>query len=243
MLFLIGKSAPLDADRRWQVAACDLFEYGHGLSRTVSLRRLARDGRRVEHVEAADRARSRGVGGRAERRDGNHRLVGAPDEEQPEVFPLRPVRGFGLDIDAVDAVEHVEVVDVDRSGEGLHRREDVGHRDAEHLGLVAVYVEIELRNVALHRRRESRQLLALRGVVQQRVHGPLKVAVRGVAAGFEHHFETARGAQSRNDGRRREVDLAFGITAHLLADAVHQPADVRTFALLPRFEDHRQLAA
>ena len=243
MLLLIGKAAPLDADRRRQVAACDLFENGHRLPRAVSLCRLARDGRRVEHVETADRARSRGVGGRAERRDGNHRLVGAPDEEQPEVFLVGAVRGFGLDVDAVDAVEHVEVVDVDRSGEGLHRREDVGHRHAQHLGLVAVHIEIELRDVVLYRRRKPRQLLALRGVVQQRVDGALKIAVRGVSARFEHQLDAARGAQSRDHGRRREVDLAFGIAAHLPAYAVHQPADVRGLAFVPRLEDHRQLAA
>ena len=137
---------------------------------------------------------------RAERRDGNHRPAVAAYVEEVEIVLMRTVGCLGLNVDAIDAVEHIEVVDVDRTGEGLERREDVGHRHAQQLRLVAVDVVVKLRNIALHRRRQSRQFGTPRSVIHQRVDRLLQVGIGAVAARFEHHLEAARSTQTRNDG-------------------------------------------
>ena len=54
---------------------------------------------------------------------------------------------FGLDIDLPGAAEQVEVVDVEPAERRLQRIEDVGDLDAQHLRLVAVDIETDLRRV------------------------------------------------------------------------------------------------
>lgn len=120
--------------------------------------RLARDGGRVEHVEAFDRAGSGGVIGRSERCDRNHRSVRAAYEEKVQVVPIGTVGRLGLNINPVNAVEHIEVVDINGTGERFHCGKNVGKSDALHLRLVAVHVEIQLRNVSLHGRCQSGKL-------------------------------------------------------------------------------------
>ena len=56
-------------------------------------------------------------------------------------------RVLGLDVDLPGAAEQVEVVDVVAAERGLQGGEDVAHLDAQHLRLVAVDVEIDLRRV------------------------------------------------------------------------------------------------
>ena len=202
MFLLIRQAAPLDADIGRQVLAHDLFERLHRLSRTVTVRRLARDGRGIEHVEAADRTGPGRVVRRTEGRDGDHRTAVAPHMEEVEIALVRTVGRLGLNVDAVDTVEHVEVVDIDRTCEGFERREDIGHRHAQQLRLVAVDVVVELRNVALHRRRQPRQFGTPLSVIHQRVDGLLQVGIGAVAARFEHHLEAARSTQTRDDGGR-----------------------------------------
>ena len=180
---------------------------------------------------------------RAERRDGNHHPARPAHEEEVQVVALGAVGSLGLNVNAVDAVEHVEVIDVDRPRKGLHRGENVRHRNAQQLRLVAVHVEIELRNIALHRRRKPREFGPLRGIVHQRIDGALQLGVGRIAARFEHHLETARIAQTGNHGRTRQVDPAFGIARHLGAHALHHLAQAIRIAVAPRFEDHGQLAA
>ena len=75
------------------------------------------------------------------------------------------VIGFSLYVHAVDTVEHVEVVDVDRPGVGFHRGENVGHRYAGQFHLVAVHIEIKLRNLGLEGGRKPRKFLALRCII------------------------------------------------------------------------------
>jgi len=178
-----------------------------------------------------------------ERRDGNHRPVGTPYEEEVQVVAVSPIRRVGLNIYTVYTVEHIEVIDVDRTRERFHRREDVGHRNPDQLRFVAIHVEIKLRNVGLHRRGQPRKLGPLLGIVHQRIHRPLQIGIAGIPASFEHHFETARGSQTGNDGRRRKIDLAFGITRQLVTHTFHHFADILRFPLLPGLEDHCQLAA
>ena len=61
MLFLVGKAAPLDADRRGQVLSDELFQYAHRLPRTVTVCGLTGNGSRIEHVETLDATRPRGI--------------------------------------------------------------------------------------------------------------------------------------------------------------------------------------
>ena len=243
MLFLVGKAAPLDADRRGQVLSDELFQYAHRLPRTVTVCGLTGNGSRIEHVETLDIPGTRRVVRRSERSDRNHHTARSADEKEVQVVALRTVGSLGLDVNAVDAVEHIEVIDVDRPRKGLHRREDVGHRYTQQLRLVAVDVEIELRNVALHGRCQPREFGTLRSIVHQRVDGMLQILIGRIAPRFEHHLETARVAQAGNHSRRREIYLAFGVTREIGAHTLHHGAQPLGVAVAPRFEDHGQLAA
>ena len=64
-----------------------------------------------------------------------------------DVVDVVAKRRLGLDIDLPGAAEHVEVVDVEAAERRLQGVEDVADLDAQHLRLVAVDVEIDLRRV------------------------------------------------------------------------------------------------
>ena len=80
--------------------------------------------------------------GCAERRYRHHGVVGSSYEEEVKILLVGPVGSFCLDVHSVYAVEHIEVVDIYRSGESFHCGEDVAYRDALHFGLVAVHIEV-----------------------------------------------------------------------------------------------------
>ena len=81
--------------------------------------------------------------------------------EHGDVFGLEAIRRIGLRGDAERAAEEVEVVDVRRAHVDLERVEDVGGFDAEHLGLGAIDVGVDLRRAGAEDgedARESRRL-------------------------------------------------------------------------------------
>ena len=151
------------------------------------------------------------------------------------------VGALRLQVHPVDAVVHVEVVDVDRTGECLQRREYVGYGHSQQLGLVPVDVEIQLWDVLLHRARYAGELLALRCVIDQTVGCGLKLLVGAVAAGFQSHLDSSRGPQARNDRRRAGVDLALGIERQRICHHLHHLRDVPLLALVPGLEHHGEL--
>ena len=72
-------------------------------------------------------------------------------------------RRLGLDIDLPGAAEQVEVVDVEAAERRLQRVEDVADLDAQHLRLVAVDVETDLRRVGGEGAEDAGQLGLLVG--------------------------------------------------------------------------------
>ena len=148
---------------------------------------------------------------RSERCHRHHRTVGSTHKEQVEITRTCAVSGIGLQIHTVDAVEHIEIVDINRPGESLHCRKYVADRNPLHLGLVAVHIKKELRNLGLQRGGQAGKFRTLSRIELQCVHGLLKIRICGVTSCLEHHLETTRRAESGHDGRREKVNVAFGI--------------------------------
>ena len=84
------------------------------------------------------------LGHRAHR---HHRPLGVAHIDPIDVVHLVAKRRLGLDVDLPSAAEHVEVVDVEAAQRRLQRIEYVGDLHSEHLRLVAVDVEVDLRRV------------------------------------------------------------------------------------------------
>ena len=123
------------------------------------------------------------------------------------------VIGFSLYVHAVDTVEHVEVVDVYRTGVGFHRGENIGQRYA--------WTVLPCRGPHRSRAEESRPAKRKTArkapcVAQRNIHqgvdGLYEVVERGVATRFQLHFKTARCTQPGNDRSGVDkVNFAFGI--------------------------------
>ena len=76
-------------------------------------------------------------------------------KKQIDILFVFPVWSFCLNVNTVDAVEHVEVVHINRTGIGLHGGEYICQRNTGKLNLVAVYIEIKLWYLSLKRGRKS----------------------------------------------------------------------------------------
>ncbi len=98
-------------------------------------------------------------------------------EEEVQIVGVGAVRGVGLDVDTVYSVVHVEVVDIDRTGERFQGREDIGHRQPQKLDLVTVRIEIQLRDVLLHSGGQSGELFPLHRIMKKRVRGVLEILI------------------------------------------------------------------
>ena len=83
--------------------------------------------------------------------------VVAARAEHGDVFGLEAKRRIGLRGDAERAAEEVEVVDVRRAQVDLERVEHVGRFDAEHLGLRAIDVGVDLRRAGAEEREDARE--------------------------------------------------------------------------------------
>ena len=115
---------------------------GSTLVACVSRGRLAGDGSGGEHVEAFHVSGSGSVVSFAESCNRNHRAVGTPYEEEAEIVAVGSVWSLCLNVDAVDAVEHIEVVDIQRARKSLHGRKDIRHRHTLQTGFVAVDIVV-----------------------------------------------------------------------------------------------------
>ena len=130
-----------------------------------------------------------------------------------DVLGLHAEAGIGLRRDAERAPEHVEVVDVGRAEVDAQRLEDRLQRHVQHLRLVAIDVDVELRRAG----REGGEHVADAGHLVGRgdeVVGHLLELRRGhVGAVLQAHREAslpAHAAHRRRDGDRglRFLDVA-----------------------------------
>ena len=79
--------------------------------------------------------------------DRDHAALRIADINLIDVVDIVPKRRFRLHVDLPRAAEHVEVVDVEAPQRRLQGVEDVADLDAEHLRLVAIDIEVDLRRV------------------------------------------------------------------------------------------------
>ena len=84
-----------------------------------------------------------------QRRERHHGAAVAAHVEAVDVVRLAALRSLRLRLDPVGAAEEVEVVDVIAAEERLQREEHVAQLDAERFDLVAVDLELDLRNARI----------------------------------------------------------------------------------------------
>ena len=101
------------------------LKYRQGVSGADSVRCLASDCGRVVHVELLYGARTCSIVGIAQGIDRNHGAAGTLHEEEVQVVCVGAVWRICLDINTIYSVVHIEVIDIDRAGEGFERSEDV----------------------------------------------------------------------------------------------------------------------
>ena len=132
------------------------------------------------------------------------------DVEEAEIRRIRPVLRLGLEEDAPDAPEAVELVHVGAAEERLERRVHVLDRDAELEHPVLVDAREELRHGGRVRRRQERDL----GPLLQLGHEPLRVlpeVVDGVAGAIlDEHVDAAGLADAGDGGREEREHLRVG---------------------------------
>ncbi len=139
----------------------------------------------------------------AEHADRHHRAALRARVDVEDVVDLVPVRLVGLQIDLPDAAEQIELVDVEAADGRLQRVEHVRHGDAEHLRLVAVDVEIELRRVGGEGREHAGQFRLLVGRDQHRPRDRGDVERRLALQRLQHELEAAGAAETED---RRQVE-------------------------------------
>ena len=125
----------------------DALHRGERLAGTVAgFRRAVDDGAAVAVIahHGLRPLHELGLGQRAHR---HHAALGVAHVDALDIVLALAKRRVGLDIDLPGAAEHIEVVDVETAQRRLQRVEDIADLDAEHLGLVAIDIEIDLRRV------------------------------------------------------------------------------------------------
>ena len=239
LLLLKRKAAPGQAYIVRQVLVDDLLDRRHRLSRTAAGGRCHLHRSRSIHIKARDTARPGRVSGLAQCRKRHHRTGRGFDEEEVDVVAVRTELLIRLDIYAVDAVEHVEIVDIDRSQISFHRRENVGHRDSEQLRLIAVHIEVKLRNLRLQRRGDRGQFGSLCRITPECIHRRHQVIPLGSRTGLQLELDATGRTEARHHGRTGRERTDLRIIVELALHVAHHLFDL-LIALFPRLEDHRE---
>jgi hypothetical protein len=143
----------------------------------------------------------------------------APHVEAADVGRRRPEARLGLELDAIDPAEGVEVVHVEGAEEDLQGGEDVGDRDAERPRLRAIDLGIELR----HPRSKPREHAGKLGPLARRVHDlprdRVDVIERAAGDALHLELESAAGADAADRRRREDHDGRLLDRAQLRAQA------------------------
>ena len=129
--------------------------------------------------------------------------LSAAHVEAVDVVGLAALRSFGLGLDAIRATEEIEVVDVVAAKESLQREEHVVQLDAQRLDLVAVDLELDLRDAGIEAAVDEPDLRTLARLGQQPLQDLREL--RGIRADavLQHEGEAAGRAQPA-DRRRIE---------------------------------------
>ena len=186
--------------------------------------------RRALHLDGGEQVVARHALGPGDLAEGDeaaerhHLPVGAAHADLGDVLRIEPIVAVGLRRDAIGAAEHVEVVDVGRAHEHAHGLEDVGDRHLEHLRLVAVDVDEDLRRRGCEGREDvgdARRAVGLGHEVLRDLREFGRDRCRAYPAGASRSRPRAHAAHRRRDEdeRLRLLDLRE-LAAHLLRDLV-----------------------
>ena len=141
-----------------------------------------------------------GLGQRADR---HHRAGGVAHIDAIDVVDRVAEAVLRLDVDLPGAAEQVEVVDVEAAEGGLQGVEHVAHLDAQHLRLVAVDVEKDLRRVGGEGAEDAGELGLLVGGHDQAARDGGEIGRRLALQGLQHVLEAAGAAEPED---RRQVE-------------------------------------
>ena len=131
--------------------------------------------------------------------------------------------GVGLRRDAEGAPEHVEVVDVGRAEIDAQRLEDRLQRHVQHLRLVAIDVDVELRRAGGEGREHVADAGHLVGGGDEVVGYLLELAGRQVGAVLQPHREarlTAHAAHRRRDSDACVFDSSMSLSRAVMSSAI-----------------------
>ena len=117
--------------------------------------------------------------------------------------------------DSEGAPEDVEIIHVDRSELSLQRRENVFHRNVEHLRLCAVDVGVELRCVGAKAAEEADEFRPLRASGDDFLGGLLESGESATTAILNHHAKSADVSHPADRWGRKNKDQAFADRRHL----------------------------
>ncbi len=193
------------------------------LTRTETGRGRSVDLGRPEQVVVRDGFRRRAVAHGHEVAERHHASVRRPHIVAGDVVRLRAKLLVRLHVDAVRTVVEVEIVDVGRTEQHLHRVGDVAQRHAEALGLRAVDVNQQLRIVGGELREQTREPRRLVRLTDQLIGGRFEILDRPAALIEQFVGEAAERAETVDRRRQNRKDLRAGN----LAETAEQLSDDR----------------
>jgi hypothetical protein len=154
----------------------------------------------------------------------HHLSFAAAHADLRHALRVQPVVAVGLGGHPVGAAEHVEVVDIGRAHEHAHGLEDVGDGHLQHLRLVAVDVDVDLRRRGLEGREHVDDAGRAVGLGDELLRDEGEFRRRHAERVLQAHREAGRCAHAAH--RRRDeyeglrlLDLRQ-LAAHLLGNPV-----------------------
>src|SRR6266478_2913120 len=183
--------------------ARDLLHRLLRLSGAVAGRRAAVHVRGRVAVVVRDSVGAGGLAYRDEAVDGNHVAALSAGLEAADILGAQAKAGLRLCVDLVGAAEAVEVIDVQGAQIHLHGVEEVLHIDAGGLELLAIHVDLNLRNIDLETREQPSQLRALPRLGQHILGLTIQLIGALIAAILDLQLEAADLAQPLNRRRWR----------------------------------------
>ncbi len=177
-----------------------------------------------------------------ERRQRDHR-VGRPaaDIDVADVGGLSAVVGLGLDVDAVEPPEAVEVVHVGAAHRRRHGLEDLVHGHAERARLFPVELDLHLGIRGIERGEEGGELGPLASRRQEGARlGAELVHAQGAAPILKKEVEARRSAEAGDGGNVEGKGDRFRDLRELALQGGHEALHVQRLALplFPRLEAH-----
>ncbi len=185
-----------------------------------------------------------GPGDLAERGDRAERHHVARGRAGPQVLHVahrEPERVVGLRGHPIGLPQDVEVVDIGRAHIGRERVEEARDRHAEHFGLGAIDVGIDLRRRGVEQREHLDQAGRLVGRPEDAADGLLERARSAAGAVLDVELEAAAGADAGNRRRRDHQHEGFAQRLHLATQVIENGVDPepRLHSLLERLQGHK----